>query len=198
MLAPRAGMSGVTMIETMISLVIFAGLLGMAAPAFTTWLQNGQIRTAAESLQNGLQLARASAVQRNARVGFHLTTTLTAACAPNASGPNWVVSVDDPAGACDAPVSDTAAPRLIGSRSANDGTRNAVIVADQASISFNGLGRRVNAGTAANLNVDITNPNGGSCVAAGGEMRCLRVFVSAGGQVQMCDPSFAASDTRGC
>jgi type IV fimbrial biogenesis protein FimT len=198
MLARRAPARGVTLVETMVSMAIFASLLGMAAPAFSTWLQNGHIRTAAEAIQNGLQLARATAVQRNSLVTFQLTSTLAADCTVNASGPNWVVSLDDPSAACDVPASDTVTPRIVGSRAAIEGSRNAVIAADQASMSFNGLGRRPNAATAANLNINISNPAGGKCVADGGEMRCLRVFVTASGQVQMCDPAVAAPDTRGC
>lgn len=189
---------GVSLVETLVGMVIFAGLLGMAAPAFSIWLQNGQIRTAAEAMQNGLQLARATAVQRNSPVSFTLTTTLTADCAASTVGPNWVVSVDDPTGACNATVSDTVAPRIVGTRPASEGSRNAVVIADQASIGFNGLGRRINAGTAASININISNPNGGSCVADGGDMRCLRVVVSGSGQVRMCDPAIAAGDTRGC
>ena len=194
----RPSERGVTLIETMVSLVIFAGLLGMAAPAFSIWLQNGQIRTAAEAIQNGLQLARASAVQRNALVSFVMTTTLTSDCAASASGPDWVVSVDDPAGACDAQPSDTVAPRIISSRPGSEGSRNAVVAADEARITFNGLGRRVNAVSSANININVSNASGGNCVADGGEMRCLRVIVSSNGQVRMCDPSVAATDTRGC
>ncbi len=198
MLATAKSERGVTLIETMVSLVIFAGLLGMAAPAFSVWLQNGQIRTAAEAILNGLQLARASAVQRNSLVSFQLTSTLTSDCAVSTSGPDWVVSVDDPTGACNTPASETAAPRIISSRPGSEGSRNAVIAADESRITFNGLGRRVNAVSSADTNINISNPSGGNCVADGGEMRCLRVIVSASGQVKMCDPSVAATDTRGC
>lgn len=196
--AKRRAARGVTLIETMVSLAIFASLLGMAAPAFSIWLQNGQIRTAAEAIQNGLQLARGSAVQRNALVSFQMSSTLGSDCAASTSGPDWVVSVDDPTGACDATPSEATAPRIISSRPGSEGSRNAVIAADEARITFNGLGRRVNAVSSANININVSNPSGGDCVADGGDMRCLRVIVSSSGQVKMCDPSVAASDTRGC
>jgi type IV fimbrial biogenesis protein FimT len=194
----RQNESGLTLIEVMITIVIFASLLGLAAPSFSTWIQIGHVRTAAEGILNGLQLARATAVQRNATVNFQLVTTLTAACAVSTAGPSWVVSRDDPTGACTTAPSETTAPRIVQSRSGSEGSRNAVIAADQASIGFNGLGRRINAGSANNVNINVTNTTGGTCVAAGGDVRCLRVMVSSSGQVRMCDPSVASTDTRGC
>jgi prepilin-type N-terminal cleavage/methylation domain-containing protein len=67
---------GMTLIEMAIGLVIVGLLLVMALPGFGTWLQNSQIRNAAESLQNGLQLTRAEAVRRNTRVQFVLGSVL--------------------------------------------------------------------------------------------------------------------------
>ena len=198
MLRPAVRARGVSMIEMMISLAIVAGMLGMAAPSLGTWLRNGQIRTAAEAILNGLQLARASAVQRNAPVGFYLTTTLDNGCAVSAAGTNWVVSMDDPGGACATPVSDTVAPRIVATRAGIDGSRHAIVSAEQAAIGFNGLGRRINAGSAASVSIEVSSPAGGSCAADGGDMRCLRVSVSAGGQVRMCDPAVAAGDVRSC
>ena len=182
----------------MISIVIFSSLLGLAAPGFTIWLQNGHIRTAAEAILNGLQLARASAVQRNDTVYFQLTTTLNSSCALSVNGTSWVVSMDDPTRACGSAASETVAPRIVQSRAGGEGSRNSVIAADQSSIGFNGIGRRINAGSAAHVNLNVTNTTGGGCIAAGGTMRCLRVVVSASGQVRLCDPSVASPDTRAC
>lgn len=190
---------GATLVELVIGIGIVGALMALAIPNFSTWLQNGQIRTAAEAMQNGLQLARATAVQRNAIATFSLVTSTTASCALSTAGPNWVVSMDAPTGACNIAPSETVAPRILQIRAASEGSPNAVILADQSSIGFNGLGRRVNAGTAAEININITNTtNGGTCVAAGGDMRCLRVMVSASGQIRMCDPSVSAGDTRSC
>ena len=38
----------------------------------------------------------------------------------------------------------------------------------------------------------------GDCPATAGQRRCLRVVVSAGGQIRMCDPALAASTPQGC
>lgn len=192
---------GVTLIELMVGLAIFAFLLMIGAPSFATWIQNGQIRTSTEAIQNGIQTARAEAVRRNMPVRFQLTDTLTSACALSTSGSNWVVSLDSAVGACDAaPSADLAAPtapRVIQVRAGSEGSANAVVAADQSSIVFNGLGR-VTPVPGGNININITNPSGGTCAAATGPMRCMRVVVSAAGQIRLCDPRFASTDAQGC
>ena len=62
--------AGMTLIELLIGFVIVGVLLALGVPSFSGWLQNAQLRNAAESVFNGLQLARASAVQRNKSVTF--------------------------------------------------------------------------------------------------------------------------------
>jgi type IV fimbrial biogenesis protein FimT len=191
-------MRGATLVELMIGLTIVALLMAMGAPSFFTWIQNSQIRTSAEAIQNGLYLARGEAVRRNTTTRFQMTTTLDSSCALSASGTNWVVSLDDPSGSCNSAASDTVAPRIIQTRSGAEGTTKAVVVAAQASVAFNGLGR-VTPAPVGNIDIDISNPTGGSCATASAAgMRCLRVRVSAGGQIRMCDPIFASTDPQGC
>jgi type IV fimbrial biogenesis protein FimT len=117
------------------------------------------------------------------------------------SGSNWVVSLDSAVGACDAaPSADLAAPtapRVIQARAGGEGSANAVVTADQSSVVFNGLGR-VTPVPGGNININITNPSGGVCAAASGPMRCMRVVVSAAGQIRLCDPRFASPDPQGC
>ena len=83
---------GLTMIELMIGLTIFTMLLLLGAPSFSAWIQSSHIRNSAESIQNGLTLARAEAVRRNVTVNFQLVDTLTSSCVVSTSGGNWVVS----------------------------------------------------------------------------------------------------------
>jgi type IV fimbrial biogenesis protein FimT len=208
-LNPWHSQYGVSLIELLLGVVIFGILIAAGAPSFNAWIQSTQIRTATESVQNGLQLARAEAVRHNAQVRFQLTTTADNTCALSTTSSNWVVSFDDPSGKCanahlnDAfPVSDTTknpAPRIIQLRSQAEGSSNAVVAAGQSTITFNGLGRRVTPSPAAGtVNIDITNPTGGAC-ASTGPMRCLRVTISIGGQVRMCDPALSSSsDPQGC
>lgn len=129
-----------SLIELMVGIAIVAILFALAAPSFSTWIQGTHIRTAAEAMQSGLMLARSEAVRRNTTVRFQLTTTLDSSCALSTSGTNWVVSQDDPSGACDGAASDTTAPRIIQARAGAEGSRNALVAAGQSAVVFNGLG----------------------------------------------------------
>jgi type IV fimbrial biogenesis protein FimT len=185
--------AGMSLIELMIGIVVLAILLALGAPTFFRWTQSSQIRNAAEAIHNGLMLARAEAVRRNTTVRFQFVTTTTSACALSDTGANWVVSLDSPAGACDAAPSDNVVPRIVQVRSAAEGSRNAAVNAGGVSlITFNGTGQA--SGAAA---INVTNPTGGAC-APGGPMRCMRVTVATGGQIRMCDPARAAGDPQGC
>lgn len=192
----RLPAAGFSLIELMIALAVLGMLLFVGLPNLTTWLQNTHIRTAAEAVQSGLQLTRAEALRRNALVRFQLVTNLTAGCALSSSGTSWVVSLANPAGACNVNPSDTTAPQIIQKRAGSDGSRNAAVAATGgSSIVFNGLGR---APGATLTQIDISNPNAGVCQTAG-PMRCLRLVVNTGGIVRMCDPAVADNtDPRFC
>ncbi|MDO8464628.1 MAG: GspH/FimT family pseudopilin [Gallionella sp.] len=198
MLNCRHSQRGVSMIELLIGLVIIGILAAIGVPALGSWIQNGQIRVTAEAIQNGLQLARAEAVHRNTSVRFQLTTTTDNACALSTTNSNWVISLDDPTGACASTPSDTVAPRIIQIRPSSEGSRNAVVgTTVQSTFIFNGLGRLT---TAADT-IAVSNPTGGACAtiaAPNGPMRCLNVAVTTGGQIRMCNPAKASTDPQGC
>jgi type IV fimbrial biogenesis protein FimT len=190
--------AGFTLIELMITLAVLALLLMIGLPNLSAWLANTQIRTAAEAMQAGLQLARAEALRRNVNVRFQLVDSLAATCALSNSGANWVVSLADATGACNIDPSDAVAPQIIQKRSGAEGSPNAVITATGGSaVVFSGLGRVTGAG--AITQIDVTNPGGGGCQTAAGPMRCLRLTVASGGQVRMCDPMVTdPNDPRLC
>lgn len=190
---------GVTLIELMIGLAIVALVLFVAVPSFGIFLQNSQIRNAAGSVLDGLQLARNEAIRRNSPVRFQFVSNLTSGCTLSTTSLAWVVSQADPSGACDAVPSDTAAPQLVQSRSATEGTSNArIAVTGGSTVVFTGLGRAQTAGI---TQIDVTNTSG-TCLyvdPTNGTMRCMRILVSTGGQSRMCDPQVtAANDPRKC
>ena len=57
--------SGVTLIEIFVVLVILAVLAVAAIPAFSVWLPNYRLKTAARDLYSNLQLAKMGAVNKN-------------------------------------------------------------------------------------------------------------------------------------
>lgn len=207
MLAIRHTQRGMSLIEIAVGLVLLAILIVSGAPSFSTWLQNSKIRTTAEAIQNGLQLARAEAVRRNALIRFQLTSTLDANCALSTAAANWIVSFDNPSDLCGNayineafPISDAVnnpAPRIIQKRPAAEGSAGVTVAAGQSVIVFNGLGRVTP--MVARVDIDISNTSGGAtCVEAGGNMRCLRLQVTGGGQIRLCDPVLAGTDPQGC
>ena len=88
---PRAVIQrGLTLVELLVAMALMVILLFLAAPNFTTWINNTRIRTVSEVLQNGARFAQAEAIRRNRSVVFYLTNaepSLAAAAAAN--GSNW-------------------------------------------------------------------------------------------------------------
>jgi type IV fimbrial biogenesis protein FimT len=200
---------GVTLIEICVVLAIVAILYAQASPSFSAWTHNAQIRTATESLQNGLQLARAEAIRRNRSVMFWLTA------GSNAAAADWLVGCATPSGAGAQPEAPGDCPGWLVANGVpalgppyNWIQRQAA--ADQQTpfpkvtelngatwVTFSSLGLVVpNAnGNASITQIDVTDPSISSSIA-----RPLRVVVS-GGQIRMCDPNpalIASHDPRGC
>lgn len=188
---------GFSLIELIVGMLIFGILMALAIPAFTSWLRNARVRTAAETVLSGAQLARSEAVRRNTAVRFQLVSTLDDTCALTTDGPNWVISLDDPAGKCATAASDTTAPRIIQSRSGAEGRSAAKLAAGQSALVFNSLGR-LTPPPANSVTIDVSNAAGEPCAADGGPVRCLRIMVTIGGQVRMCDPALTSGDAQAC
>ena len=191
---------GVTLIELMIALVLIALLLFLGLPNFSIFLQNTQIRNAAQTTLAGIDLARAEAIRRNSAVRFQLVSDLTSGCDLSDSALNWVVSLADPAGACDVQPSETVAPRIVQKKSASDGSQNALVsTTGGAVIVFNGLGRVSGPGIT-RLNFSSTSGTCQHVDAANGTLRCLSVLISTGGRTKLCDPKVVddITDPRHC
>ena len=109
-------MRGVSLIELMVGIAVFSVALMLGIPTFGEWIANAQIRSTGESLQNGLNFARAEAVRRNTIVRFQLTSTLDNNCTLSTTGKSWVVNMSQsvaPTQLCAASVSDASTPFLI-------------------------------------------------------------------------------------
>jgi type IV fimbrial biogenesis protein FimT len=196
---------GVSLIELMIGMAVFGILLAVAAPSYQVWIANGQVRTAAESIQNGLQVARTEALKRNQAVEFILTSTEPSddnanAIAATASGPNWMVRVFQPTG-------NYTTDDFIQGRSGSDGSAHArlsVSPQGQNTIQFSPLGRAsffigTAPQTAANGIFIAAKHASGTCGAGSDQIRCLAVGVKPGGQIRMCDLTVSnKTDSRYC
>jgi type IV fimbrial biogenesis protein FimT len=189
--APR----GVSLIELLVGIAILAIAIAIGAPSFAEWINNSQIRSTAESVQSGLQFARSEAVRRNAVVRMQLTTTVDNGCAVDKNGTNWVVNMSastSPATKCGADVSDINSPFLLQKGTSVSSKASATVSGSQAVVAFNGLGRVVdttNPTTAIGTSTINIKSSRGACAADPiGTLRCLRVVVTPGGQIRMCDP----------
>jgi type IV fimbrial biogenesis protein FimT len=189
---------GVSMIELMVAVTILGFAMAAGMPSVSAWLQNSRLRSAAESIISGLQLAKSEAVSRNSLVRFQLTSSLDSGCTLSTSSANWVINADpDPdalIGNCNAAPSDTASPFIVQKRDrAKDAVGLVVNSGGVSTVTFNGLGRPT---TATAVNIDLTSELD-ACTPTGA-VTCLRVVVSAAGQIRMCNPKFSLPDPQGC
>lgn len=189
---------GVSIIEVMIAVTILIILLMVGLPSYSVWLQNTKIRTGAESILAGLQLARNEAVRRNTVVRFQFVNNFSSSCSLSSNSGNWIVSIDDPTNNCHIAPSDTTAPRTIQSKPAIEGSPDVTIAATNSAgvastfVAFNGLGRITATTQIARIDID-------SSVLAATDSRDLRILLTPGGQIRMCDPNVSnTADTRYC
>jgi len=173
---------GFSLIELVVGVAIIAVLAGLGATSYRDWIENTRIRSAAESIQNGLQIARAEAVKRNVQVQFVFTGN-------SAWSVGCVVAVGDG----DGDGADDC-PATIQSRSQNEGsTANITVLTNpvaQTSVVFSNLG--------AAMPVSFTSVDINSTAVSGS--RALRITIGVGGNIRMCDPavSQSSSDSRKC
>ncbi|MDN3639508.1 GspH/FimT family pseudopilin [Simiduia curdlanivorans] len=100
--------SGFTLIELMITLVILAVVIGLAAPSFNSQAQRARTDSAAEELRSALLFARSEAVKRAQRVSVCVANAAATACDAAGSWENgWIVFVDTAA-------TDAAATPVVG------------------------------------------------------------------------------------
>ena len=188
---------GFNLIEVMVTLTVLAVLITLGAPSFAEWMQSQRIRAAAEAMVNGMQVARAEAIRQNLPIVFGLEPPTTA----------WTVC---PASVspCDSTTpAPPAANSFIQNKSAAEGsspnTRIAQTPADVILVTFSPLGSVLNNnadGTLPISQIDVFQDDPARCSVNGGTMRCLRVVVTPGGSIRMCDPTpgIVAPDTRAC
>lgn len=175
------GTSGFTLIELAITLVVLGILTALGLPVFTDWINNTKIRTAAEGVANGVQLARSEAVRQNSSVQFVLDGT---------SGPSaWTVSS----------VSATGVVTQIQQRT-NEGSGNAIVgvlPAGATTVTYSGIGTVApnGDGSPTLTQIDVCS----SAAMLSGNMVKMRITIGTGGNVKMCNPNPALQNLpQGC
>jgi type IV fimbrial biogenesis protein FimT len=172
----RRAASGVTLVEFMIAITVLGILLVAGAPAMRGLIENGRIRTAAESWKYGLALARAEAVRRNAPVEFLSDNS------------GWQVRR----------VSDATVLHRGSSGEAAAGLALTIVPDGANRVTYDTLGRTVSPnladGSDAMAQVDFASAN--PPAVAG--YRPLRLQLLAGGLSRLCDPAVGATDPRVC
>jgi type IV fimbrial biogenesis protein FimT len=209
MLKASASERGFNLIEILVTLTVLGVLIALGAPSLAEFLQNQQIRAAAEAMVNGMQVARGEAVKRNLAVQVVIEV-------PDSQYTSGWTICDATLDPCDstAIAADEALPadqrKIFQHRSPEEGTSVARtipvaqdLVTPAIAVTFSPLGGVVPNfnGSATLTRVDVirgSDPN--QCMANGGSMRCLRVVVSGGGSIRMCDPTpgIVAPDPRAC
>jgi len=189
----RAHSTGFSLIELMVAITILGLLIMFGASSYSTWIANTRIRNAAESIQNGLRLARTQAIQRARPVRFEL----------GSAAADWTVCVT----AATTPSTCTGATETIQVQSAGDGVTGVRVGGSKdagvdattdvsansaagAGVTFSALGRAV-AGTSPLTKIDASTTRT--------DTRRLVMLIASGGSVRMCDPSLSLSvSPQGC
>ena len=186
---------GFTLIELIVTVTLVGILLAAGLPAFQAWISNAQVRTVAEALQTGIKGAQAEALRRNRQAVLAFTdATPGLNVSAVAGGKRWSTQTVAQFGE---------AAEFAGGGSLADVASTVAIAAapSTSALCFNSNGRLVTnnapglpgaACSAAATRFDITRS---------GADRPLRVTVSLGGQVRMCDPSrpaLSAATPDGC
>ena len=167
---------GLTLIELMVTIAIASILMMLAVPSFKNLLANYQIRTAAQAMHDGLQLARVEAIRRNERVIFTKDAQ---------SG--WTITVE----------SDSS---VVQARPHTEGSSAVTVTVTPSAatkVTFDGLGRvKPNTGATASITQLVMDVP--TTMLAAADSKELRITVSTGGAVRLCDPNAATGTATSC
>jgi type IV fimbrial biogenesis protein FimT len=200
LISTPARQAGFTLIEIAVTLTVFGILVAAAVPGMNRWVGNIKVRSTADVLQNGLRMAQAEALRRSRQVVFSLTNSanpavnLTAA----ANGSSWAINTVPS-------MTDGSEGNQFVEAGILTTNTSRVAITGPAAICFNSLGRLVANAATGIAGATCTLPTNATLtqsyqVTLSSADRPLRINVTLGGQVHMCDPakSLSATDPDGC
>ncbi len=172
----RSRARGFTIVELMVTLMVVAILAGIAMPTMRSVMINARIKGAAQSIQNGLALARAEAVRLNMQVEFVL------------QGNGWVIR-------------EAITGNVLQEGSGRDGAAGLLLKVTPTGsdrVTFNAFGQTTSANPSngslpfTELDLEAPNPPGS------GRYRPLRIEIFTGGVARTCDPAADDTEYRAC
>lgn len=188
---PPSFSHGFTMVEAMVVVVILAILVALAVPNLAVWTTNARIRSVTDSLANGMKLARAEAIRRNASIALVLDNS-------GASWGSWCIVSPQPGmevyetnGTC----ASAAAGTIVSQVQQGEGGDGVSITPNGGSrfVVFSSVGLKDT--TFSFDRADITAVSSGLPVAT---LLALRILVAGSGSVRTCDVNAPAGDVRAC
>lgn len=177
-LAPRRRASGISLIELMITISIFTILSLMALPMYSTWIAGQKVRAAAESVLNGIHVARGEAIKRNQTVRVVLDPAV-----------GWEVQL----------VSDDSVVRKEAFMEGSKQVALTVTPVGTTTVVFDGLGRVLDsalAPLAERITIEIDTTSGFTGVRK--QRVVIDTAAATGVGIRSCDPGLASTDPRGC
>lgn len=184
--------AGFTLIELVITVALSAILMLLALPLMQEWMNNSKVRTTADTVQNGLRQAKAEAIRRSRTTAFFLTDDTAFASVGQNNPADSVELAKDAAKhwGLFAASGHGKSAEFIEAGLQND-VNTQVRISGPAAICFNSLGRLIErddldigdveceaSAIPATFNIEMNQ-----------DTRNLRITVSAGGSIRMCDPA---------
>jgi type IV fimbrial biogenesis protein FimT len=174
--AQPAAAAGFTVVELMVTLAVAAILAALAVPTMRSVIENTHMRATAQSLQNGLAMARAEAVRLNTQVELVLT------------GAGWSIQR----------VSDGSLLQQASGKEMASGTTVTTTPTGSDRVTYDAFGRTVatnptdNSATITQIDVVATHPSGTP------GYKPLRIQLTSGGLARLCDPAAASTEPKAC
>ena len=184
--------TGVNLVEMMVTLAILVIVLSLGAPAMARWVRDSEVRSSAETLRSILQRTRAEAVSRN---------TLMRVSLGDAHGhPAWVMGCVRISAVCPAQLFQHAAEmtgkvRWGAAKSAKANTVKIALEAGDAmpgTVDFYPFGDAPKVAEGTDIaRIDVFH-------AIDDRARRLIVSIDGGGNIRLCDPELLPPDPGAC